>query len=350
MNSELSSLVELQKVDAEIASLKSEIAALPKKVQAIDAKLAKARKRVDDAKAAIKANELSRRNFEHEIQGENTKIIKFREQSSSVKTNEQYKALLSEIAQAETQIRNLEDKILDSMVELDAHHDEVKRAEADLKSDSAVIEKEKAEAAARTKETETLLADRQARRKDLRSQISESMLNHYDRVARSRSSAMAEARGQRCQACMVMLRPQVWEEVRNGTVVHTCDTCGRILYYDAASAAVAEPIAANAPTVEREWLFIPTMGANGAFVVLVNAKGNASMRAFDALSGVATEKHTEKNTTYQHAFAELLHTGRNIFVDEPGVEERNKEQLPPEFVAELRHQLPNDVLAGRSSQ
>jgi predicted nucleic acid-binding Zn-ribbon protein len=66
-------------------------------------------------RAAIQANELTRRRLEHEIQSWNDKIVKFRDQSSAVKTNEQYKALLSEISQSEQHIRAIEDKIIEGM-------------------------------------------------------------------------------------------------------------------------------------------------------------------------------------------------------------------------------------------
>src|SRR3954469_23917094 len=101
MNQDLEKLKELQKLDLEIAVLKAEVAAVPKRVTQLESKLSSAISRVEKAKAAIKNNELARRNHEHEIQTENNKIIKLREQSSSVKTNEQYKALLHEIEFAE---------------------------------------------------------------------------------------------------------------------------------------------------------------------------------------------------------------------------------------------------------
>ena len=341
MNVDLERLLSLQDVDGRISVLKAEIAALPKRVQQIESKLASARKRVDDAKAAIKANEHARRNHEQDIQSENTKVSKFRDQSSSVKTNEQYKALLHEISFSEQAIRGYEDKILDAMVELEAHQAELKAAEAALTSETEVNNREKAEATQRSTETERELAALVAQRNELRGGIDESLLVQYDRVSRGRGTGLAEARGQRCMGCQVMLRPQVWSVVQSGGV-QSCDACSRILYYNPEKAEPA-PAASNIPQVERDWLFLPAMGEHGAFVVLVNSKGNATMKAYDALTGSALEKHTEKGTTYQQAFADLLRDGRNLFVDEPGIEDKHKEQLPPEILEDLRHQIPRSA-------
>ncbi len=346
MNADLEKLKELQQLDLAIAALKAEVAAVPKRVQQIETKLSSAKKRVDDAKAAIKANELERRNHEHEIQSENNKIIKFREQSSSVKTNEQYKALLSEIAHAEQAIRGHEDKILEAMVSLDAIRAEVKAAEAALKAETAVNDKEKSAAEAEGKEKAAQLAERQEHRNQLRGGVTESVLTQYDRVSKARGTGIAEARGQRCLGCQVMLRPQVWQDIRNGENAVECSSCSRILYYDPAHDHEIERLplgVAETPAhqVEREWMFVPSLGPNGAFAVFVNHKGTATMKAYDAQTGAAMEKKSEKGAIYQTAFAELLKEARNLYVDEPHVEERHKEQLPEEILIDLQHQIPN---------
>jgi predicted nucleic acid-binding Zn-ribbon protein len=348
MNPDLEKLKELQKLDLAIVALKAQVAAIPKRVQQVESKLASAKKRVDDAKARIKNNELARRNSEHEIQGENNKIIKFREQSSSVKTNEQYKALLSEIAHAEQAIRSHEDKILDGMGELETINAEIKTAEAALKAETAVNEKEKTDIQAEGKQKEQELAALQSHRTELRAGVTESVLNHYDRVAKSRGTGIAEARGQRCLGCQVMLRMQVWQDIKNGVSTDGCSSCSRILYYEPANEAAAEPLplaVAETPAhqVEREWMFVPAVGPNGAFVVFVNHKGTASMKAYDAKSGAAIERKTEKNSIYQTAFADLMKEARNLYVDEPHVEERHKEQLPPDILTDLQHQIPSQT-------
>ncbi|MGE5112953.1 MAG: zinc ribbon domain-containing protein, partial [Acidobacteriaceae bacterium] len=134
MHSDLAKLMDLQQVEGEIARLTAEVAALPKHLKAIEAKLNAAKERVEKAKAAIKADEMAKRKYESEIQGQQEKIRKFREQSSSVKTNEQYKALMAEISFAEQEIRSLEDQILDCMEDAENKERQVKVAEADLKA------------------------------------------------------------------------------------------------------------------------------------------------------------------------------------------------------------------------
>jgi hypothetical protein len=145
---------------------------------------------VESAKAAIKANDATRRKLEGEIQAQQQKISKYRDQSLEVKTNDQYKALLHEIQFAEREIRAAEDKILEGMVDSEAHEKELKTVEAELKQATVEIETEKAEARRRTEEDQRELATWQEKRQGLRSAISSEPLAHYDRVRRVRKSVI----------------------------------------------------------------------------------------------------------------------------------------------------------------
>jgi len=241
MNADLEKLIDLDKADREIARLSDEVATLPKRVAAIEDKLAEDKAAVEKAKADIKTNETGRRKLEADIQGFQQKIVKYREQSSSVKTNDEYRALMHEVEFAEKNISGCEDTILELMIALEAEEKALKTAEADLKTEAAAVEKEKAEVRERTAEDEKLLKGLEEKRAQLRAGVSDDSLAHYDRVMRQRKSAIAEARDQKCTACFVMIRPQTWQEIRTIEQIITCSSCGRIFFYDPAHEAPPEP-------------------------------------------------------------------------------------------------------------
>src|ERR1035437_396473 len=105
MHPDLERLIELQSVDATIARLNAEVAALPKRMAAIETKLNSAKAHVEKVKAAMKAGEHAKRAHEGDIQTQQQKISKYKDQSLNVKTNPEYKALLQEINFAEEAIR-----------------------------------------------------------------------------------------------------------------------------------------------------------------------------------------------------------------------------------------------------
>ena len=232
MTSDLQNLIELQQIDSQIAALRAEIAALPKHVAAIEAKLAGSRAKVEAAIAAGKADDAARRKHESDIQDQQQKISKYRDQSLNVKTNDEYRALLHEIQFAEANIAKLEDKILELMVAADTRKETLKKAESQLKADTAENDREKEEARRRTAAAEKELAELTAKRTELRAAVNEDVLRHYDRLLKLRGAALAAVyENQMCSGCSVLLRPQVFQDVMTNEQFLTCDTCKRILYY-----------------------------------------------------------------------------------------------------------------------
>ena len=239
MHPDLERLIELQAVDSDIARLNAEVAALPKKIAAIETKLHNSKAQVEKVKAAMQAGDKAKRGFEGDIQAQQQKISKYKDQSLNVKTNAEYKALLQEIQFAEEAIRGFEDKILEGMMTLDEQREALKRAENELRSETAEIEREKEQARQITAKDEAELKQEHAKRDELRKAISPDTLQHYERVLKFRGSGLAVEKKGMCMGCRVFLRPQVLQHVHTNNEIIFCDQCQRILYSE--EAAVAPP-------------------------------------------------------------------------------------------------------------
>ena len=309
---EIENLLHLQEADKEIRRLQDEIAELPKRVAAIEHKLADTKAQLEKAQAAVKADEATRRKHETTITDLRGKISKYRDQSLDVKTNEQYKALLHEIQFAEKDIAATEDKILELMLNADARDKEVKAAQAELKAEAAEIEKEKIEARQRTTEDEKLLAEWRAKRDQMRAGVNEDLLRHYERVSKFRGSGISEVRDHKCMGCQVMLRPQIYNDVRTGQQTVVCDSCQRVLYFNPANEMQAlEPEHKRArrhhPKIDapQAWYYRQEYGDAGeVFLCLTNASGQASRRVFDMHTGRLIGDILIREGDYRHAFPE----------------------------------------------
>src|ERR1700693_1363360 len=136
-------LIELQRVDHNIGALRTEIDSYPKRIQEADSKLSGARAAVTAAKEAHTNALKERKKFELDVDQWKDRARKYRDQSGAVKTNEAYKALLHEIANAEAEVAKAEDRQLEVMMGGEDSERRVKSAEAALKQAAQAINTEK---------------------------------------------------------------------------------------------------------------------------------------------------------------------------------------------------------------
>jgi uncharacterized protein len=233
MNSDLAGLIRLQRADSELRRVEGELAQIPRRRADIQASLAAERGRLDAARTAIDASQKARRRLEGELQDLESKRSKYKGQLMEVKTNKEYTAMLHEIEGVEREIRAREDLVLGEMEKAETLTAEVKREEAVFK---AAEQEHRTREKALEEEESRLKAD--ARRlggeRDAEAgRLSPAVLELFQRVARLRGIAVAEARDGMCQVCHLKLRPQMYVDLKRNEEIVQCPACNRILYYEA---------------------------------------------------------------------------------------------------------------------
>ncbi len=233
MHPDIKHLIELQAVDIRLNQLKQLLAAFPKRIAEIDARVAATRADLASTKQAHTNSLKERKTFEMDVDQWKERARKYRDQSSAVKTNEAYKALQHEISNAENEMGQAEDRLLERMVAGEDYDRKIKLAERTL---------QEVEAAARV-QRQQLEAEQQAAQKELEAAtaereravapVDEDLLFNYQRIAnRHHGIGLAETRNEMCSQCGMRVRPHVFQELRRESSheVFQCETCTRILY------------------------------------------------------------------------------------------------------------------------
>src|SRR3981189_3000786 len=158
-------LIELQRVDHQIAVLRAELEAFPKRIREAEAKLGSARAEVASAKEAHAQVIAERKKFEFDAQQWQHRARKYRDQTGAVKTNEAYKALQHEIANAEAEVAKADDRQLEVMMAAEEVEPRVQIAESRLKEAEQPLAAERKEIQAqgteKKKQLEAAAAERE---------------------------------------------------------------------------------------------------------------------------------------------------------------------------------------------
>ena len=233
MSPDLEHLIELQNLESAIDESRRRIAAHPQRVADADARLAHAKAAVDEARQRLKASQEARREQEKEAATYQSRLSKFKDQLSAVKTNREYQAMQHEIETAQKELGVVEERVLERMVEADTLTADVKKAEQAMAAQQKDVDAEKKTLGEELTTVEAALKEATEKRAARIASLPSQLVALFEQVARARKGiAIATAtRDGLCSACHVRLRPQVFQEIRRNDQIIQCFSCNRILYY-----------------------------------------------------------------------------------------------------------------------
>jgi hypothetical protein len=239
MQAIIENLVKLQSIDLDRVRLNQELRALPAEIAQAEARLAAAESQSAEASAALGREETLRTRLEREIDGHRQKAAKFRAQLDAVTTSAQAAAVEHETQFETAEAERLENEEYASLERTEAQEAALAQARAQVELLAAEVEGVRARVAARQQELAAELATLDAARSAVRAEIDAEWLARFDRIAASRGTGIARAENQQCTGCRMGVRPQIWNQLREGELL-TCDSCNRLLYWDPALAPASQ--------------------------------------------------------------------------------------------------------------
>ena len=230
---ELATLREVQALDLRIAACERELARVPGTIQGIDGEIEAARSQVSAAEGELRETGAERRKAETELEEAEAHFDKYNDQLLGARSNDEYKGLQQQITATKTRIGTIEDRILALMERADELETKVDNRQRTFRERDTELEAQKAEIRARAQEQEDKLDGLLKRRTAAFAGLSQEIAARYERIRGARHGlALAPVRDDRCSACNVRLRPQLFEELRVGRSILACDSCSRLLIFE----------------------------------------------------------------------------------------------------------------------
>ena len=232
MNSILD-MIELQKIDSQLAEIEELLGDLPIKVTDLKNKKDSLTSDFERGKARLKEIALEQHKTEMNLAEFKEKIDKLKDQLFLVTNNKQYDALMLEIDHLKEDLDRSETTELELLEEEDQLAEQVKSQEQSLESLSKDLSSKRVK-------LEQALAASSSEKKDLESLrekttkgLSASVLARYNRLLSARNGLeVVSLEGRSCGGCGAALPPQLVAEVKTLVTIQNCSICTRFLFWE----------------------------------------------------------------------------------------------------------------------
>jgi predicted nucleic acid-binding Zn-ribbon protein len=229
----LEGVIALQALDSTADAARRRLAELPAAVEAVSARETHAAAVLEAVKARVAANHERRRALEKDVAAVDVRLARFDDHKAAVKTNQEYTALLHEIATAKGEKEQIEDQILILLEEADGLAADQRAADAALADAQrdGLAERTRLDEEHRSLEAELLRLAGERRRRA--ADVDPRTLATYEQLLKGRRGVgVARMAGEICAACHVRLRPHIAQMVRRNDAIVQCESCQRILFFE----------------------------------------------------------------------------------------------------------------------
>lgn len=230
MLEQLKLLVELQGIDSHLKEVLKSGEELPQKLAEIDRELEGSRGGLKKLETRLSELQKMRRNMERDVEAEAERIKKLASQSSMVKTNKEYQALLKEIEMAKQANWQREEELLNLMASIEEVEEEVDKRRKELKEKEELLNRRKEELKKNLEKMEGQAQEGQRRREEVIRGIDPELVKRYNFISQRLGVAVVAVEESACQGCHMRLSPQIMVELLGNKGLITCPNCNRILY------------------------------------------------------------------------------------------------------------------------
>ena len=233
MQSDIALLLKLQVIDYDLGELERSKEYLPDMMGNLTREVDEARTKLAEYTLEKEQALTRQKALELEIKSKEESLEKYQRQMMTIKTNKEYDALVSEIDALKGDINLREQELMTAMERLEELDNDLPSSQGQLdqiqenNARQLQVLQEKIDSIGDT------VAKKVAERQQALNQIPRPTMSIYERVRKGLGGAVViTVKKRSCSACHKALTPKKVQEIRRADKIHTCDSCGRLLYWD----------------------------------------------------------------------------------------------------------------------
>lgn len=231
MINDINSLLELQKIDRQILAIEKQIIEIPVLIEETTKEFNTIKDNIELSKKNLIDNQLERKNLELDLKIIEDGIKKHQTELNNVKSNEAYKALVSEIADKHKKKDDVENLMLQNFDKADVINRELSEATEVFKAKEQEINNKISEL---KKSLDDITAQKvvlENSRSEFTEKISKNTLALYGKMKKRRGGRVVVSVDDGvCSGCNMPLPPQKLSDLMSSNEIVLCDICNCILY------------------------------------------------------------------------------------------------------------------------
>jgi uncharacterized protein len=237
LKTQLSLLIEIQKIDSDIKDLFLKKKELPEKIVKIDQEFQRLSDTTQQEKSALENINKIHRDKEAEFKQGTEKLKRTKDRLLEVKTNKEYQAMLKEIETIEQKNSQIEDEIIILLDKIEALKNHLKKVDEEFEFYRQQHENERTNAQEELELIDKKFLFCQEKSNDVMKELHPELLRKYEMIkGRNNGLAVVSVRKGICDGCHMNIRPQLYNDLQKFDQILACPNCQRIIYWDETTA------------------------------------------------------------------------------------------------------------------
>ena len=232
---QLERLLRVQDLAIEIREAREIVERSPHRVQEIEDRFRERNAEFVAVKDQYDELEQDQRSRSSELTGLEEQRDKYMASLMEVKNQREYAAMLKEIDGVKAEIAGNEEAIIKDMEGIERLKGELATHEEHIAKEREAVQEERSAVEAAAKTARAKIEQLTAERARIESELPRTLVTIVKGLEQRRQGIfLSKAENGTCLSCFVRVRPQMFQEIKLMTALHSCGNCRRYLYYEPA--------------------------------------------------------------------------------------------------------------------